>query len=247
MAKISYGQLADWVLVVCQIDFFIEHAWPSVSSRDVLQLDSSPCRSGGLLDGRKHLLRASPEGNEINAFLVESIEVSLGGELGVKNEFVGNLTRALLPIGDKRENFVVLFIFTKLPIGIAKHPSSGILSQKGEHPLLPAAALGAGVLLPQRIVAVVRNGMEVEVEGGAVGQAQGAGGIVPKAHEDGIARGIDAATLLSSKSPFGHDVETGEEGQAFVKDIAHNVAVSCIAKEFSGQQSPHGLCGGDLC
>jgi hypothetical protein len=42
---------------------------------------------------------------------------------------------------------------------------------------------------------VVRNGLQVEVEGGAVRQAQGARGIVPKAHEAGIARGIDAATL----------------------------------------------------
>ena len=184
-------------------------------------------------------MRAAPESNENNTFLVQLVEVGIGGELRVKNEFVWDLAGSLFPIADKLENLVILFLFTKLSISVAKDPGVRILRQKSQHTLLPAAALRDVVFLDQSILAMEWNRMEVEIERGPVLQAQGAHRIVPKAHEHGIARRVNTATVLGQKGTFGHHVETGKEGQAVVEDIAHDMARTGIAKEFQGQEGAH--------
>src|SRR6266581_1176375 len=170
--------------------------------------------------------------NEVNPALVEPVQVGIRGELRVKNAFVGYLTGALLPIGDELEHLVVLFGFLQLPIGVAKDPRVGIVRQESQPALLTTAALGNVMLLDKRILAVARHGMAVESEGDPMLQAQGARGIVPQAHEHRITGRVDTATRRSEKGAFRHDIEAGKEGQAVVKDRAHDVTVSRIAKEF---------------
>ena len=97
---------------------------------------------------------------------------------------MGYLTGALFPIGDELENLVVLFGFLQLPISVAKDPGVGIVCQEASMPFcrrlrLERNAFGRGH--PRR----ERNGMEVEIEGDAMRQAQCARGIVPQAHDTG--------------------------------------------------------------
>jgi hypothetical protein len=54
---------------------------------------------------------------------------------------------ALLPVLDEAQDLIVLIFLTHRRIDIAEHPLIGILSQKGEYALLPAATLGDVVLL----------------------------------------------------------------------------------------------------
>jgi hypothetical protein len=82
------------------------------------------------------------------------------------------------------------------------------------------------------ILAVEWHGMEVEIEGDPMWQAHRTRGIVPQAHEHRITRRVDTATLLGQKGTCGHDVEAGKEGEAFIKDRAHAMAMARMAKEF---------------
>ena len=134
--------------------------------------------------GREHLGGTSPEGNEVNTSLVELVEVGIRGELRVKNEFVWYLTGTLLPIGDELEHLVIVLGFLQLSIGVAQHPGVSIVRQKGQHALVAAAAFGNVMLLYQSILAVEWNGMEVEIAGDPLLQAQRARDLVPQAHED---------------------------------------------------------------
>ena len=115
-------------------------------------------------NGGEHLLRASPESNEINPFLVQLVEVGISGALRVKNEFVWDVAGPLLPIGDKLEHLVIVLLFTQVSIGVAKDPGVGIVRQKSQHPLLAAAALRDVVFLDQGILAMEWNRMEVEIK-----------------------------------------------------------------------------------
>ena len=120
------------------------------------------------------------------------------------------------------------------------------MRKKGQDPLLASTALGDIVLLDQGILAMKRNGMEVEIEGGPLLQAQCADGVVPSAHEGGRAGWVNTATLLGQKGTLGHDVEPGKQCQAFVEDRAHDMAMARIAKEFQGEEGAHRLRSGDF-
>ena len=73
---------------------------------------------------------------------------------------------------DEAQDLVVLLLLAHLGIGVAEDVGVGVLGQKGQHPLLAAAALGDIVLLQQRVLAVEGDGVEIQVEGLAPGQAQ---------------------------------------------------------------------------
>jgi len=75
-----------------------------------------------------------------NAHLVESIEVGVGGELGVKDQLLRKGSRACFPKVDEAEDLVMLIAFSNLGIGVAKDAGVGILSQKRQDALLPSAA-----------------------------------------------------------------------------------------------------------
>src|SRR5262249_52518965 len=55
----------------------------------------------------------------------------------------------------------------------------------------------------------------------------------------------DAATVLGEERALGDRVESGEEGQPLIEDIAHDVAVARVAEELQGQQRSHGATGRD--
>src|SRR3712207_7835158 len=60
--------------------------------------------------------------------------------------------------------FRSLVLLAEVGPRVAEDAPLGVVGQEGEHALLAAAALGDVVLLHQGIVAVVRDGVEVEVE-----------------------------------------------------------------------------------
>ena len=99
------------------------------------------------------------------------------------------------------------------------------------------------MLLDEGILTREGNGLEVEIEGDPMGQAQRAHGIVPLTHEHRRTGRIDPATILGEKRPFGDNVEPGKESEAFVKDRAHDVTMAGMAKEFSREERPHGMGG----
>ena len=71
-----------------------------------------------------------------------------------------------LPEGDEAKDLVGLLALADIRIGVAEGSALGILGQKDEDAGLAAAARGDVVALDDRVRAVVRDGMEIEIEVG---------------------------------------------------------------------------------
>lgn len=140
----------------------------SYTPANTLQLDASPSRARLLVDFLEHVRIPPPQGDEPDAEFIESTQVLVGGELGVKDEFLGCTARVLLPILDEAQDLIVLILLADRGIGVVEHALLGILGREREHPLVATAALGDVVLLQQRTLAVKGNGVEVHVERHAV-------------------------------------------------------------------------------
>ena len=92
------------------------------------------------MDFLQEVFGPSTQGDESDAHLVESIEVGIGGQLGIEDQLTGKRSGTFFPEFNKTKNLIVLIGFSNLGIGIAEYPLIGILSQKGKNSLLPSAA-----------------------------------------------------------------------------------------------------------
>lgn len=146
------------------------------------------------------------------------------------------MTGALLPEDHEVEDFIRLILFADGRVGVTEDPGVGVMSEERQHALLPPAALGNIVLLQQRVVAVMGNGVEIEIEGGAPCQTGLTEGIEPVTHQSGKADGVDAATVICQEGTLGNDIEAGKQSQTFIQYVAHDVAGAGVAKEFQRQQ-----------
>ncbi len=101
------------------------------------------------------------------------------------------------------------------------------------------------MFLDQRVLAVERNGVEIQVEGPPAGQAEPAHSVEPAAHQLGIAGRGDPATVLGEERALGDDIQPGEEGQPLIQHRAHDMAVTRRARELQRQERPHRTASGD--
>ena len=130
-------------------------------------------------------------------------------------------------------------------VGVAEHAGLGVAGEEGENPVLAARALGDVVLLDQRLVAMVGDRVEVEVERGAGTQALVADGMVPRAHQRGKPARVDPRAVFGECRALGHGVEAGEERQAGIEDLGHGLRGPADAPELEGEQRAPGGGRGD--
>ena len=212
VAQVGDRHLADRALVIGQGDPPIEDSRMRVLPRDPLQLDPSPRGSRRLVDLPHQALGATTQGDELDAQAIELVELGVGRQLGVEDQFFGILPRPLLPEPGEAEDLVILVALAQFPVGIAEDAGRGILHQEGQDALLPSAPLGDVVLLDQGIVAMERDRVEIQVEGPPAGQAEPAHGVEPAAHQFGIAGRGDPAAVLGEEGSLGDDVQARRRG-----------------------------------
>ena len=106
--------------------------------------------------------------------------------------------------------------------------------------------LGNIVLFHQRPVAMIGNGVEIEVEGRAGGQAERAGRLPPIVHQPGKPPGVDAGGVFGEGGAFPHGVEAGEQRQSRVEDLRHRLRWPTDPPELEGQQASPGAARRDL-
>jgi hypothetical protein len=85
------------------------------------------------------------------------------------------------------------------------------------------------------------NGVGVEIKGVSTTEEKVSHGIEPKPKHLWVAAAIDSATILGEKSTLGNPVEPGKKGETFIKDIAHDMTVAVIAKEFESEHRAYGV------
>ena len=245
VAEVEDGDLADGAGEAGQVDGLIERARVAVAAADVGQPQALPVRVGRGSDGGQDLLGAAAKSEEADAELVELGEVGVGGEGAVEDEFARVVAGLILPSGGEAQDLVVLVLLADGGVGVAEDARVGVAGEEGEDALLAAAALGEVVFLDQGVVAVIGNGVEVEVEGVATGQFQVVDGVEPEAGELGVGAGVDAAGVCGEGGALGDSVQAAEEGEAGIAGLGADVGVAGAAVEFEGEQGAEGAVGGD--
>ena len=134
-------------------------------------------------DGGEQFGAAPAEGDEVDAEFVEVGEVGVGGQFGIEDQFAGPGPGAPPPLLGEAQDLVVVGGLAEGGVGIAEQARLVVAGDEGEDALLAARALGHVVLFDQGVVAVIGDGVEVEVEAVAAGQAGLVGGVGPGAHQ----------------------------------------------------------------
>ena len=103
------------------------------------------------------------------------------------------------------------------------------------------------MLLDQGFVAMVGDGMEVEVEGSAGAEAlvEAAQGVVPALAERCQRARVVATGVLGEGGALGAGVEPGEQREAVVEHGGHDAGGASDAPQLEGQQGAQGTAGGD--
>ena len=216
-----------------------------VLPRDPLQLDPSPRRLRRLVD-LPHQPRGAPaQRDELNPQPVELVELGVGRQLGIEDQFFRISPRPFLPEPDEAEDLIVLLILAQFTIGVAEDAGLGVLRQEGQDALLSPTPLGDVVLLDQGILAMEGDRVKIQVEGMTARQTEPAHGVEPAAHQLRVAARVDPATVLGQERSLGDDVQAGEEGQPLVQHHAHDMAVACRPEQLQGQERSQGGAGWD--
>src|SRR4030042_5881393 len=129
MPQIIDDDLAKRSLIVTQLYLAVQNPWGLVDPRNALKINSPPSRNRLLIDVLEHLGRTSPERNKGNPHPIEPIQIAIGRQLGVKNQFFGKLPRSFTPALDESKNLLVLLVLSQLSVGIEENPLLSILGQ----------------------------------------------------------------------------------------------------------------------
>src|SRR4030042_4424315 len=165
MPQLVYDDLTKRSLIVGQLYTTVQNTWGLIDPRNALKLNSSPSGNRLLIDLLEHLGRTSPECNKGNSHLIELIQMTIGRQLGVKDQFLRKFPRAFPPELDESKDLLILLVLSQLSIGIAENPLLGILGQESKNSFLPATPLRNIMFFHQGLFAVEGNGMEVQIKG----------------------------------------------------------------------------------
>ena len=88
MTQVGDRHLAQRAVVIGQRDPAIEDPWMRVLPRDAFQLNPSPRGTGRPVELPHQSLGAPAQGNEVNSQPVELIELGIGRQLGIEDQFL---------------------------------------------------------------------------------------------------------------------------------------------------------------
>src|SRR6266571_7749433 len=112
----------------------------------------------------------------------------------------GVLAVRALPEGDETEDLLGFLALADVGVGVAEGPSLGVLGEEGQDTGLASRARGDVVALEDRVVAVVGDGVEIEVEGIAGEEALSLHELMPGGEQTGILGGVDPRGILGEKA-----------------------------------------------
>ncbi len=196
MAQIGGDHLTQGAVIIGQSDPPVENPRMFVLPRDALQLDPAPRGAGRLVDLPHEPGRATAQGDELNSQPIEFIELGVGRQLGIEDQFFGIPPGPLLPEPDETEDLIVLLVFAQFAVGVTEDAGLGVLHQEGQDALLSPAPLGYVVLLDQGIITMEGDRVKVQVEGMTAWQTELAHGIEPVTHQFRVADRVDPPTVF---------------------------------------------------
>jgi hypothetical protein len=74
----------------------------------------------------------TPQGGELNYQPIEFIEIGVGRQLGIEDQFFGILPGPFLPEPDETENLIVLLVLAQFAVGVTEDTGLSVLDQEGQ-------------------------------------------------------------------------------------------------------------------
>ena len=237
MAQTLDQNLPDRSGIGLQLRLFVHDAGLPIFAADVVEGDFAPLAFGNGVDVLHQAGVPSPERDEVDVQVVKHGQLLIGGEAAVEDEFLGPVAGARLPELYKSHRRLILRLFAHGGVGIRKDSGVRISGQDRQNAPLPTTALGDEVFLEQGFVAVIGDGVKVQIERPTVSQAlvESDHGMMPPVHERVGEVRITTSGVLGQGGPFGDDVETGKEGQSRIQGLGHDLRRSADAPELQSQ------------
>ena len=141
----------------------------------------------------------------------------------------GGLPGPLLPELHEPQDLVGLLRLGDAGMGIAEDALGGIAGEEDQDALLAAAAAGDVVLLQRLFLGIGRDGVEVEIERTAPWQAGPMHLVGPGVQQPQVGATIDPGAVGGQVRALGDHVEAGEQGDPFVTDQVHDMALALLA------------------
>src|SRR2546422_2726404 len=157
----------------------------------------------------------------------------------------GLLAMSALPEGNKVEDLFGLLTLAQVSIGITEGTACGVLSQEHQNAGLAAAARRHIVAFDERMLAIVRDGMKIEIEGFTMPKIVEIHQLMPSGqHLSGFAV-ADARGIFRQVAFLWNRIESRKQGQALVSDQRHNMAATLDGPQLERQTTPQGVFGRD--
>src|SRR5208283_990068 len=128
--------------------------------------------------------------------VVEAVQMSIGRQFGIEDEFLRNVACALFPEVDKLQDGIGLFFLADIGLSKAEDTGIDIVGQERQQAFLLAGAFGDVMFLDKGIVTMERDGVEVKIKGVAARQAGLAEGVEPAAQQGRITGWVEATTVF---------------------------------------------------
>ena len=237
------AQLAQWALIALQVDTLVQDFRGAKGSSQGMQGNPAPGGSRSAPDLSQHFFRATAQGDKKDALLVEAVEIGVGGQLRVEDQFGRGLAGALAPKVHEAQNFTDSIGLGDARVGIAKHPLGRVSSQKDQDSLLTSAARGKVVLFQGFLLGIGGDGVKVQIDGRAAGQAGPLDLLKPGLHQSQVDSSVDPGTVSGQIGAFGSDIETCKQSDPFVKDQVHDMTLAFFPQQLEGQKCAQSLLG----
>ena len=175
------------------------------------------------------------------------MQVFVGGQLRIEDQFDGRAAGAFLPEVGEAQDFGGLLVFGDAGVCVAQDAGGGIAGQEHQHALLGTAAAGNIVFFQRFFLGVGGHGVEIEIDGIAARQPGPPHLVEPGSHEPDHGPVIDAGTVAGQVGAFGHDVEAGEQGDALVANQVHDVALAFVPTSLRASRLRTACSAGIIC
>ena len=195
-----------------------------------------PLPRAQFIQASDQVLASAPQGDEPNPLAVQDGKMLVGGELGVEDEGGINAFMDLLPEGQEVEDLFVCFFLVDVRGRIKEQLGRGILGKKGQGPFHPLSPGPSPMFLKDRLIAVMRDGVEIQIDDAPVIQSQMGGLLYNSLLELQDMDLIEAIGVGGHGRALGQHVETGEETRTGIKGMISHVGVPLRADELHGQK-----------
>ena len=147
----------------------------------------------------------------------------------------------LLPELDEAEDLLGLLALAQVSVGIAEGAPVGILGEESEDARLAARAHRDVMPLDHRVLAIVRDRVEIEVERVTGKEVRATELLVVGGKESEGLRMGDARGILREEALLREGVQPRKQGQSLVGDECHHVALALDRPQLQRKRCPQGM------